>query len=112
MSTYQLARRIGVSQPTLVNWERREAKGTISLQSLRRVAAALECRVVYALVPRVPLGRLVEQRAAEVARRMVDQVSHSMRLEAQATSAARRRALVRERAQAVLAGPARRLWDD
>lgn len=111
MSTYQLAGRIGVSQPTLSNWERREATGAISLGSLRRVASAMECEFVYALVPRKPLRAIVEQRATQVAQQMVEQVSHSMELEGQGTSAARHRMLVRERAQSLRDGPARRLWD-
>ncbi len=49
-STYELARRAGVSQPTVIHWERREASGTITLATLSRAAQALQCEVDYRLV--------------------------------------------------------------
>jgi transcriptional regulator with XRE-family HTH domain len=43
---------MGVSQSTVMQWERGEVKGTITLNSLRRLAEALESDVAYLLVPR------------------------------------------------------------
>ena len=40
MSTAQLAKRLGIRQPSLVALEQSEAKGTIELATLRRVAEA------------------------------------------------------------------------
>ena len=69
MSATQLARRMGVAQPTLTKLEQSEAADRIQLDSLRRVAAALDCDVVYALVPRRPLQEMVEARRVLVAGR-------------------------------------------
>jgi DNA-binding Xre family transcriptional regulator len=44
MSTAQHATRLGIKQPSLVALEQSEAKGTIELATLRRVAEALDCR--------------------------------------------------------------------
>src|SRR5579872_6383642 len=55
MSTAQLARRAGVRQPSIVAIEQSEAKGSIEIATLRRVAAALDCKLVYALIPNQPL---------------------------------------------------------
>ena len=52
MSSEQLAKRLGVRQPSVVSLEQSEAKGTIALATLRRVAEALDCTLVYALVPK------------------------------------------------------------
>ena len=57
MSTAQLAKRLGVRQPSIVDLERSEEKGSIELATLRRVAEALDCTLVYALVPNSPLRR-------------------------------------------------------
>ena len=67
MTTAQLAKRIGVSQPRAVAIENAEKKGSISLNSLERAAHALDCRLVYALVPRRPLKELVTERAERLA---------------------------------------------
>jgi transcriptional regulator with XRE-family HTH domain len=54
---------MGVKQPSVVALEQSEAKGTIELATLRRVAEALDCTLVYALVPNRPLEQTVRDRA-------------------------------------------------
>ena len=83
MSTAQLAKRLGIKQPSLVALEQSEAKGTIELATLRRVAEALDCTLVYSLVPNNPLETTVRDRARTFARRRRAPVEHSMLLEDQ-----------------------------
>jgi predicted DNA-binding mobile mystery protein A len=83
MTTAQLAKRIGVSQPRVVGIEKAETDGSLTLESLERAARALDCRLVYALVPRTALEAMVEDRARAIARRRLTTTSHSMALEAQ-----------------------------
>ena len=83
MSTAQLAKRLGIRQPSLVALEQSEAKGTIELATLRRVAEALDCTLVYALVPKKPLETTLRDRARAFARRRRAPVEHSMLLEDQ-----------------------------
>jgi predicted DNA-binding mobile mystery protein A len=83
MSTAQLAKRLGIRQPSLVALEQSEAKGTIELATLRRVAEALDCTLVYSLVPNNPLETTVRDRARTFARRRRAPVEHSMLLEDQ-----------------------------
>jgi len=87
MTTAQLAKRLGVKQPSVVAIEQSEAKGTIELTTLRRVAEALDCTLVYALVPNKPLETMVRDRARLFARRRRGPVEHSMLLEDQAVTA-------------------------
>ncbi len=84
MTTAQLAKRLNVKQPTVVAIEQSEARGTIELATLRRVAEALDCTLVYALVPNKPLEAMVRDRARLFARRRRGPVEHSMLLEDQA----------------------------
>ena len=83
MTTAQLARRIGVSQPRVVAIEKAEKNASITLDSLERAARAMDCRVVYALIPIKPLDDLVEERARIVAEKRLQSTQHSMALEAQ-----------------------------
>ncbi len=69
MTAEQLGKRLGVKQPSVVAFEQSEEKGTIELATLRRVAEALDCRLVYALVPNKPLEQTVRDRARLFARR-------------------------------------------
>lgn len=83
MSSAQLAKRVGVSQPVLYNIEASEVAGTVKLKTLERVAAALNCRLIYALVPNEPLESMVRERALQMAAQQLRAVEHSMRLENQ-----------------------------
>lgn len=109
MSSEQLAKRLGIRQPSVIALEQSEAKGTIELATLRRAAAALDCTLVYALVPNKPLETMVRDRARAVAKRRRQPIEHSMMLEDQAVSAeeseAQLDAFIREM------NP-RRLWDE
>lgn len=111
MSAGQLARRVGVSRETIATLERSEAKGTITLASLEKLARGLGCRLAYALVPEAGgIEGLRRARALEVARKELVRVSHSMRLEAQGLPRAKERAQLERQAQALLAGSPRKLW--
>jgi len=83
MTTAQLAKRLGIKQPSIVAMEQSETKGTIELATLHRVAKALDCRLVYALVPTTALELAVRDRARALARRRRTAVEHSMLLENQ-----------------------------
>lgn len=84
MSAKQLAARIGVTKPRVYEIEKAEISGSITLNSLERAAHALECQLVYTLIPRLPLQKTVEMRAMEIARERIRAASHSMSLEDQA----------------------------
>jgi predicted DNA-binding mobile mystery protein A len=63
MSSYQLAKRMGVSQTRIRQFEGAEGDGSIRLATLRRAAEAMDCRLVYGLVPTAPLEEVVLRRA-------------------------------------------------
>ncbi len=88
MTTAQLAKRLKMKQPSLVAIEQSEAMGAIQMRTLRRAAEALNCTLVYALVPNKPLETTVRDRARKIARRRMEPIEHSMRLEDQGLSPA------------------------
>jgi predicted DNA-binding mobile mystery protein A len=112
MTTAQLARRMGVSQPRIVELEQSEVSGGITLRSLQRAAEALGCRVIYAIVPNKTLEATVRERAEKLAARHIGFVEHNMRLEDQAVRDKRSLEEVhRQTVENHLRRPAR-LWDD
>jgi predicted DNA-binding mobile mystery protein A len=112
MTTAQLGKRMDVHQPRIVELEKAEITGNITMQSLERAAAALGCRVVYAFVPHKPLTETLEERALHVARRQLSSVEQSMKLEAQGVDdEAQRKRTLKRLADELLKRPAR-LWDD
>ena len=112
MSLRQVAERAGLSKTAARSAETNEAKGTIQLNSLRTLAEALNCDVVYALVPRESLARTLEQQAERRAGELVEQVSTSMELEAQGVPEEERRRQVKEKVSDFLRDRGRGFWDD
>lgn len=86
MSGPQLGKRMGVKAQSITDIEKSEASETIQLKTLRRVAEALDCIVVYALIPKSSLEEMVQTRAREIARKELARIAHSMDLEAQGLS--------------------------
>jgi predicted DNA-binding mobile mystery protein A len=85
MSSKQLASRVSLRSQTIDDWEKAETNGSIQLKTLRRAADALDCSLVYALVPKTSLENAVRSRARKIAIRDLKRVAHTMRLEDQGT---------------------------
>ena len=79
----QLGKRVGVSQPTITKLEHSEEAETISLKSLRKIAEAMDCTLVYAFVPHESLEKTLTQQAEKQAMKQIQRVEHTMHLEAQ-----------------------------
>jgi predicted DNA-binding mobile mystery protein A len=111
MTTAQLAERLGVKQPRVIELEKGEVQGAITLQSLERAAEALGCRVVYILVPERPLAETLHRRAAAAADDQLAAVEQTMRLEDQVVRGKQQRAESRKRLITDLLARPARLWD-
>jgi predicted DNA-binding mobile mystery protein A len=83
MTTRQMAARMGVTAMAVSSLEESERAGTVQLSTLRRAADALGCDLVYTLVPRVGLDEAVHRQAFDRARREIELVDRTMRLEDQ-----------------------------
>jgi len=85
MSASTLSKRLGASRQLVVQQEQAEVDDRITLKSLRTLANALDCDLVYALVPRTKnLAAMMVSGDLEKAVRNVNRVEHSMALEDQA----------------------------
>lgn len=87
MTSRQLAVRMGQSQSAVTQLEKSEISDGARLDSLRRAAAALDCELVYALVPRRSLDDTVRARARTLARADLGAVNRTMKLEDQGLEA-------------------------
>lgn len=83
LSVAQLGRRMGVSGATVSELEANEREGGIRLSTLRRAAEAMDCTLVYALVPRDTLEQTVSRRAEYIWANLQRHTDQTMRLEAQ-----------------------------
>jgi len=107
-----LGKRIGVSQSAVIQLEKGEEAETITLASLRKLAAGIECDLIYALVPKRGLDEIVEEQALRRARSLANTVSSSMELEAQGISEEDKNLQVQALARNLLIKPSTGFWDD
>jgi len=80
----ELASRLRVSHQTIAALEKSEAADRVTLKRLRAAAEALDCQLVYAIVPRAgTVEDFAEKKVLGNLRNRVLAVDHSMALEAQ-----------------------------
>ncbi len=88
MNARQLAERVGVDQSVITRLEEREPLGNVTLERLGRAAKAMNCKLIYAIVPQdrySDLEAIINERAGDLAQELVRRTEHSMRLEKQGT---------------------------
>ena len=81
MTARQLAERMNLSDRDVRALEDAETIGTAQLLSLQRAADAMNCTVVYALVPNEPLEAIFDRQARTVPREHMKPVEQTMALE-------------------------------
>jgi predicted DNA-binding mobile mystery protein A len=112
MSMQQLGNKLNVSRQAVMDIEKREKDGSISIRSLREIAGAMDMQLVYAFVPNDgSLDALIEKRATALATEIVMRTAQTMQLENQANSEKRIQAAIRERATAIQKEMPKILWD-
>jgi predicted DNA-binding mobile mystery protein A len=112
MSMVQLANRLEYSPQSIKAIEKREIEGSITLNSLKSVAEAMDMRLVYAIVPKQEsLDKLITERARELAFKIVMRTSVSMKLEDQENSKPRLAALIEEKMQEIKEEMPKYLWE-
>lgn len=112
MTTRQLAARMNLSQSTIAALEKGEVNETVSLATLKQAAEALDCRLVYALVPNTSLEETMRRRARLVADKQLARGNHTMRLENQALVADDLASEHERLVDDLVRNDSRRLWDE
>ena len=86
LSQQDVAKKIATTQQSYAELEAAEQRGAISLKSLQRAAEAMDCELVYFLVPREAVARTFSELAQhhDPAFKHLQATEHSMALENQA----------------------------
>ena len=112
MQALQLANRLNVVPSRITTLEKAEAHGSVTLKSLREAAEAMDCMLVYAIVPKRPMDEILRVRAEEKADRELARLNHTMGLENQALRPEDLKAARARKIAELIEGAPRRLWDE
>lgn len=85
MTMEQLGSKLGITKQGVKKIEESEAKGTVSINTLKEVANAMDMQLVYGFVPKNgTVQELVAQKAEKLATKIVLRTHKNMQLENQA----------------------------
>lgn len=112
MSMRQLGNRLSISAQSIKEMEEREVNGAISIKSLQEVARALDMKLVYGFVSvHESLEQMIEERAREIAKEIVQRTNNSMKLEDQQNSEQRIEKAIEQKTTEIANEMPRYLWD-
>jgi len=84
MTMAQLGKKVGVTKQNISLIEKREAEGSITINSLRELGAAMDMSLVYGFVSQHDsIENMIEKRAIEIAKQIVSRTNNTMILEDQ-----------------------------
>ena len=112
MSMLQLGNKLSISKQGILDMEKREKDGSITIRSLKEIGRVLDMQLVYGFVPNDgSLDALIEKRAIEIATKIVMRTSNTMKLEDQGNSNQRIENAIKERAEEIKKEMPKILWD-
>lgn len=112
LSLQQLGDKLGITKQSVGELERREQEGSITLNSMKEAANALDMELVYAVVPKDgSLDALIERKAREMAVRIVSRTSKQMQLEDQENAPSRIQKAIEERTAILKSEMPKAIWD-
>jgi predicted DNA-binding mobile mystery protein A len=112
MSMEQLGKKLSITKQGVMDIEKREKEGAITIKSMQEIAKAMDTQFVYGFVPKVgSLEQMIENRALEIASKIVERTSTTMKLEDQANSKERIEKAIKERASEIINKTPKILWD-
>ncbi|HCJ12371.1 MAG: hypothetical protein A2Y14_03190 [Verrucomicrobia bacterium GWF2_51_19] len=105
-----LAKKLKVSQQNVFNLERAECRQNITLKKLNEIAMAMDCMLIYAIVPQKgTLSSFVDSVAQKKAHHLLKKTEHTMELEGQANKLFKEtKGLLKER---VKDGSLKNIWN-
>ena len=112
MSMEQLVKKLSITKQAVMDIEKREKEGAITVKSMQEIAKALDMKFVYGFVPNDGnLELMIEKRSIEIARKIVQRTSTTMKLEDQSNSKERLEKAIQERAAEIINKTPKILWD-
>jgi predicted DNA-binding mobile mystery protein A len=112
MSMEQLGKKLSITKQGVMDIEKREKEGAITIKAMQEIAKAIDMQFVYGFVPDAgSLDQMIEMRALEMAIKIVQRTSNTMKLEDQANSKERIEKAIKERATEIINKTPKILWD-
>ncbi len=107
MTTTQLAKKLKVSQPRIINIEQNEKN--LKISTLEKIADAINCKFFYILIPKESIDKLLYNQAKQKALKILNRVNKNMSLENQLVDSSE---ILEDLIKELLADNIARVWDE
>ena len=112
MTMAQLGTKINITKQGVKRIEDSETNGTITINSIKEVAAAMDLRLVYGLVPKDgTIDDLIKMKAEKLARKIVLRTNQNMKLEDQAIGDEKIKKTIKDLANEIKREMRKSLWE-
>jgi predicted DNA-binding mobile mystery protein A len=112
MTMAQLGSKLNITRQGVKRIEESEANGTITLNSLKDIANAMDLKLVYALVPKSGnIDDLIQIKAETLAQKIVLRTNQNMKLEDQGIGDEKIAKTIKELADEIKREMRKSLWD-
>ena len=112
MTMAQLGTKLNITRQGVKRIEESEANGTITLNSLKDVANAMDLKLIYALVPKGgTINDLIQLKAEKLAQKIVLRTNQNMKLEDQGIGDEKIAKTIKELANEIKREMRKSLWD-
>lgn len=112
MTLEQLGHKLNMTRQGIKKIEERESSGSISVKSLKEIGNVLDMHFVYGFVPKQgSIENLINQKAMELAQKIVLRTNHNMKLENQGNSNEQINQAITDLASEIKREMSKSLWD-
>lgn len=112
ISMQQLGNKLSITKQGILDYEKREKEGSITLKSLKEIGRAMDMQLEYGFVPNDgTVDALIEKRTRELATKIVLRTANTMKLEDQDNSPQHLESAIKERTEALKREMPKALWD-
>lgn len=110
MSMNDLAERLNTQKQRIERMERDEVYGKVKVDTLRKVAEAMNCELVYFIVPKSSLQETIEKQARMTATEIASHVDTAMKLEMQGIPVTSHEQMIEDLTHQLVFDNDRRIW--
>ncbi len=112
MTMAQLGSKLNITRQGVKKIEESEANGTITINTMREVAAAMDMKFVYSLVPKEgTIDDLIQMKAEKLAQKIVLRTNQNMKLEDQGIGDEKINDTIKDLANEIKREVRKSLWD-
>lgn len=111
MTLEELGSRVDLDRARVYRIEQAEVHGDVKLSTLKKMADGLGVKFVYGFVPEQDLEEIVHQQALKIAKKRLDRIDHSMKLELQGVSDEEQEEALNDLVDRILVEDPKKFWD-